>query len=137
MTTGGEPFNSDDAFRAAQYLEAQKQHRKDVEANKAEKDLYKYKNQEAAKGVLVMEKEAKDLSKKEWEALIRFGVKLKDRDAPFMTILKKDIPFLCHYSQLHRASSTSRNSLKTKRITLQSLQSQSQSPSYQVLKRLC
>ena len=35
-----------------------------------------------------MEKEAKDFSKKEWEALIRFGVKLKDRDAPFMTILK-------------------------------------------------
>jgi hypothetical protein len=86
---------SDDAFRASQYLEAQKQHKRDVAANKAEKDLYKY--QEAAKGVLKMEKEAKDLSKKDWETLIRFGVKLKNQDAPFTAILKKDISFLCHY----------------------------------------
>jgi organic radical activating enzyme len=95
IITGGEPLNSDDAFRAAQYLEAQKRHKKDIAANKAEKDMYKY--QEAAKGVLTMEKEAKDLSKKDWDALIRFGVKLKDLDAPFTAILKKDIPFLCHY----------------------------------------
>jgi hypothetical protein len=86
---------SDDAFRAAQYLEAQKQHKKEVAANKAEKDLYKY--QEATKGVLTMEKKAKHLSKKDWEALIRFVVKLKDRDAPFTAILKKDLSFLCHY----------------------------------------
>ena len=85
---------SDDAFRASQYLEAQTQHKRDVAANKAEKDLCKY--QEAAKGVLTTEKEAKDLSMKDWEAVIRIGVKLKDWDAPFTVILKKDIPFLCH-----------------------------------------
>jgi allophanate hydrolase subunit 2 len=77
ITTGGEPLKSDDAFRAAQYLEAQKQDKKDVAANKAEKYLYKY--QEAAKGVLAMEKEAKDLSKKDWEAWMpssRTGMRL-------------------------------------------------------------
>ena len=42
-------------------------------------------------------KEAKDLSMKDLEAVIRIGVKLKDWDAPFTVILKKDIPFLCHY----------------------------------------
>jgi phage terminase Nu1 subunit (DNA packaging protein) len=67
---------SDDAFRAAHYLEAQKQHKRDVAANKAEKDLCE--SQEAAKGVLTMEKEAKDFSLKDWETVIRIGVKLKD-----------------------------------------------------------
>jgi hypothetical protein len=86
---------SDDAFRAAQNLEAQKQHKRDVAANKAEKDFYKY--QEAAKGVLTMEKEAKHLSMKDWESVIQIGVKLKDWDTSFTAIVKKELSFLCHY----------------------------------------
>jgi hypothetical protein len=86
---------SDEAFRAAQYLEAQQRQKRDAAANKAEKDLNKY--QEAAKGVLTMEKEAKDLSMKDLEAMIRTGVKLKEWDAPFTAIVKTDLSFLCHY----------------------------------------
>lgn len=44
-----------------------------------------------------MEKEAKDLSMKDLEAVIRIDVKLKDWDAPFTAIMKKDLSFLCHH----------------------------------------
>jgi hypothetical protein len=94
-----EQVASDDAFRAAQYLEAQKEHKRDVAANKAEKDLYKY--QEAAKGVLTMKKEAKDLSMKDWEAVIRIGVKTQGLGCAFYSD-REEGPFVS-LSLLHRA----------------------------------
>jgi hypothetical protein len=98
ITTGGDPLNSDDAFRAAQYLEAQKQHKKDVGCGEQGRErLELVQVSRSGEGVFTMEKEAKDFWKKDWESLIRFGVKFKDRDAPFTAILKKDILFRCHY----------------------------------------
>jgi hypothetical protein len=102
-------------------------------ANKAENEMYKY--QEAALEVFAKGKQVQDLKKDDLKALVRFGVKLKDRCAPFTEILKKNLSSLCDY---YCMSSTSRISLKTKIVVaLRSRQSRSQSPTCEVSKRHC
>ena len=83
-------MNSDEAFRACEFEAAWKRHKPDTAANEESKSLYKYQE----KALQQIGKPPATIAKKDLDALVKFGIKLKDRNGKFKEVAKLKLPEL-------------------------------------------